>query len=156
MFQHAGKSGAKTFDGVQVKSIQFEDAAAPADGSADNLNPGRPVSATYTDIETKATGEIAFDYVVDASGRVGVLSTKYMKNRRYNQGLKNVASWGYWKGTGAYAVGTPRANSPFFEALQGTESQLHDCVPNTNKSQTRAAGLGSFPCTTERHPLVLS
>ncbi|KAK8054752.1 hypothetical protein PG994_009819 [Apiospora phragmitis] len=67
MFRHAAESGAKTFDGVKVKS-------------------------------TKETGRIAFDYVVDASGRAGILSTQYMKNRRYNQGLKNVASWGYWRG----------------------------------------------------------
>ena len=48
------------------------------------------------------------------------LKTKYMKNRKYNQGLKNVASWAYWSGTGQYAMGTERQNQPFFEALTGT------------------------------------
>ncbi|RFU29750.1 hypothetical protein B7463_g6563, partial [Scytalidium lignicola] len=117
MFQHASKSGAKIFDGVQVKSIAFEDAPTPTGDTVENLNPGRPVKAVYTIKETQVTGEISFDYIVDASGRMGLLSTKYMKNRRYNQGLKNVASWGYWEGTGAYEVGTHRENSPFFEAL---------------------------------------
>ncbi|GAB1313207.1 Tryptophan 2-halogenase [Madurella fahalii] len=117
MFQHAGENGAKIFDGVQVKSIQFENPTQAPEGEP-NPNPGRPVAATYTVKDTGVTGTIAFDYVVDASGRIGILSTKYMKNRRYNQGLKNVANWGYWEGCGKYAPGTPRENSPFFEALQ--------------------------------------
>lgn len=117
MFDHAAESGSKTFDGVQVKSIEFTNATSVPDGEP-NLVPGRPVAAVYQIRETKETGRIAFDYVIDASGRAGLLSTKYMKNRRYNQGLKNVASWGYWEGCGRYAPGTPRENSPFFEALQ--------------------------------------
>ncbi|KAF6842711.1 hypothetical protein CMUS01_02839 [Colletotrichum musicola] len=117
MFQHAGESGAKVFDGVKVKSIRFEDATVVPEGEQ-NLDPGRPVAAVYEVVETKETREIAFDYVVDASGRVGILSTKYMKNRRYNQGLKNVANWGYWEGCNRYAPGTSRDNSPFFEALR--------------------------------------
>ena len=36
---------------------------------------GRPIRAQYTTAEGKR-GEIAFDYVIDASGRSGVLSTK--------------------------------------------------------------------------------
>ena len=42
-----------------------------------------------------------------------------MKNRKFNQGLKNVASWAYWSGTDQYAMGTYRENQPFFEALTG-------------------------------------
>ncbi|KAI6781324.1 Flavine halogenase ascD [Emericellopsis cladophorae] len=117
MFQHAGESGAKIFDGVQVKSIQFENPTTVAEGEP-NLNPGKPISAIYQFKETKEQGTINFDYVVDASGRIGILSTKYMKNRRYNQGLKNIANWGYWEGCNQYMPGTPRQNSPFFEALQ--------------------------------------
>ncbi|KAK3394798.1 hypothetical protein B0H63DRAFT_461993 [Podospora didyma] len=116
MFRHAGENGARIFDAVQVKSIVFEDETQVPEGEP-NLAPGRPVAATYLIKETKETGQIAFDYVIDASGRIGILSTKYMKNRRYNQGLKNVANWGYWKGCGKYAPGTTRENSPFFEAL---------------------------------------
>lgn len=119
MFQHARKSGAKTFDGIQVKSIVFENAKRQIHELAEDGIPGRPVKAIYTDKESQVTGEISFDYVVDASGRAGLLSTKYMKNCRYNQGLKNLANWGYWKGVGSYTVGTNRENSPFFEALHG-------------------------------------
>ncbi|KAH8817113.1 hypothetical protein F5884DRAFT_778462 [Xylogone sp. PMI_703] len=117
LFQHAGRSGAKIFDGVQVKSIVFEDAPTEIGDSCANQTPGRPIKAIYTVKETQVTGEISFDYVVDASGRAGLLSTKYMKNRRYNQGLKNVANWGYWEKVGSYAVGTNKEDSPFFEAL---------------------------------------
>ena len=42
-----------------------------------------------------------------------------MKNRKYNQSLKNVAVWGYWRETGLYGEGTSRQNAPFFEALSG-------------------------------------
>lgn len=112
MFRHAGKCGARIFDGVRVSSVAF---------TSESTGPQteRPVSATWTRKSDGATGTIAFEYIVDASGRAGLLCTKYLKNRTYNQGLKNVASWGYWTGSGAYAEGTPRANSPFFEALHG-------------------------------------
>ena len=94
-------------------------------------------SASSSPGSHRATGRTSFDYLVDASGRAGLLSTKYapvhnifatlpnkvlhryLKNRRYNQSLKNVAVWGYWKGTGMYGKGTDRENAPFFEALSG-------------------------------------
>jgi hypothetical protein len=50
------------------------------------------------------------------------MSTKYLKNRKFNQGLKNVASWGYWKNSGKYDAGGYRDNQPFFEALTGNFS----------------------------------
>ena len=85
MFRHAGECGAKIFDGVKVKSIEFDTtAAAPAEN--DLPNPGKPIAAMYEVKATKETGRITFDYVVDASGRAGVLSTQYLKNRRFNQG----------------------------------------------------------------------
>ncbi|PSR83576.1 hypothetical protein BD289DRAFT_410629 [Coniella lustricola] len=117
MFKHAGENGAKVFDGIQVKSVQFENDWKPTEG-VENLQPARPISATYMNKETKETGEIAFDYIVDASGRAGLLSTKYMTNRRWNQGLKNVANWSYFEGTDEYMPGTHKQNAPFFEALQ--------------------------------------
>lgn len=120
MFKHAANCGAKTFDGVQVKAINFIDVPYKGARELPHEYPGRPVSASYLDKENNISGEIAFDYLVDASGRVGLLSTKHLKNRRYNQGLKNVANWGYWAGSGVYAEGTPRERSPFFEALQGS------------------------------------
>ncbi|KAH9859007.1 FAD/NAD-P-binding domain-containing protein [Lenzites betulinus] len=88
------------------------------DESPTNL--GRPKSVTY-ETAFGGKGEITFDYLVDASGRAGLMSTKYLKNRKFNASLKNVAVWGYWKNTGMYGKGTDRENAPFFEAL-GDES----------------------------------
>ena len=133
IFQHANKSGAKTFDGVKVDSVEF----IPMDGTANDAtngatngamnsssepvlpNPGRPVSASYTKKSDGTKGVIKFDYIVDASGRVGILNTKYLKNRSYNKALKNVANWAYYTGAGRYGTGTKRENAPFFEALRG-------------------------------------
>ncbi|KAL9132612.1 MAG: hypothetical protein Q9175_006212 [Cornicularia normoerica] len=119
MFQHARKSGAKTFDGVKVTAIEW----APLEGKdavngdmVANVDPGRPVSASWAR-KDGSSGEIKFDYLVDASGRAGIVSTKYLKNRSFNQDLKNVANWGYWKGAISYGVGTPKEGQPFFEAL---------------------------------------
>ena len=113
LFRHAANSGAKAFDGVKVNSVAF--ATPPSSDSA----PGRPVSASYARKSDGLSGVIEFDYIIDASGRTGVLNTKYLKNRMYNQGLKNVANWAYWRTTSKYGEGTPRENSPYFEALTG-------------------------------------
>lgn len=122
-FKHAAKSGAQTFDGVKVNSLEFEPTEYPSD-PADSSIPkvGRPVSATWSRKEDGSSGQIKFDYVVDASGRAGVLSTKYLKNRKSNQGLKNIANWGYWKGADSYGAGTAREGVPYFEALTGNDT----------------------------------
>ena len=118
MFKHAGKSGAKIFDGVKVNKLSFEASGVDVPAESKVADMERPVSATWTR-KDGSSGEIKFQYLVDASGRVGLVSTKYLKNRKYNQGLKNVASWAYWKGAGQYAAGTKRENQPYFEALTG-------------------------------------
>ncbi|KAH8804523.1 CrpH protein [Xylogone sp. PMI_703] len=131
IFRHAGKCGAKIFDGVKVDSVEFAESSGievPEDSKVANI--GRPTSATWSR-KDGSTGTIKFDYIVDASGRVGIISTKYLKNRKYNQGLKNVASWGYWKGTGKYAVGTAREGQPYFEALTDASGWCW-CIPLHN------------------------
>lgn len=121
IFRHAGKSGARTFDGVKVNAIKFaplKGSEAISDSQVENADPGRPVSASWSR-KDGSSGAITFDYLVDASGRAGIVSTKYMKNRTFNQDLKNVANWGYWKGAISYGIGTPKEGDPFFEALSG-------------------------------------
>ena len=120
MYKHAEESGAKVFDGVKINSIEFVESDLDLSKIDGNFpNPGRAVSASWTRKEDGLSGTINFEYLVDASGRMGIVSTKYLKNRKFNQGLKNVASWNYWKNTGKYAPGTARDNQPFFEALTG-------------------------------------
>ncbi|PHH67804.1 hypothetical protein CDD82_1108 [Ophiocordyceps australis] len=114
LFKHAGECGVKTFDETKVASIEF----APREADAPENQPfGRPVSATWTR-KDGSSGVIAVDYIVDASGRNGLLSTRYLKNRAYNQGLKNIANWAYWKGAGVHGVGTFKEGAPYFEALK--------------------------------------
>lgn len=74
IFRHAGKCGAKIFDGVKVESIEFtktSDMAVPEDAKVADI--GRPVSATWKH-KDGATGSVKFHYLVDASGRHGLVS----------------------------------------------------------------------------------
>ncbi|CAG8022389.1 unnamed protein product [Penicillium nalgiovense] len=134
MFQHAGKSGAKVFDGVKVTSIEF----TPLDeqnGQTDSElpSPGRPVSASWAR-KDGTSGTTQFEYIIDASGRAGLVSTKYYKNRTYNQGLKNIASWGYWENAKIHAPGTQREGQPFFEALQDASGWVWTIPLHNNKT----------------------
>lgn len=108
MLRYATKVGAKVFEETKVTALEF----------AGEAEQSYPVAAEWKS-KSGNTGKISFDHVIDASGRAGILSVKYLHNREYNDTLKNVASWGYWKGTGKYLPGTSRENSPFFEALTG-------------------------------------
>lgn len=149
MFRHAEESGAKVFDGVKVNSIDFDSSEVKSNGESSQPTVGRPVSAAWTS-KVGGSGTIRFDYVVDASGRAGLLSTKYLKNRFYSKALKNVANWAYFSGAGMYGKGTIRAGVPFFEALRGKTSHLKPRLAETNKGKTRVAGLGSSLSTTAR------
>ncbi|KAI0027549.1 hypothetical protein K488DRAFT_81076 [Vararia minispora EC-137] len=109
LLDHAQEQGVSVFQSTKVTSIAFND-------------DGRPVSATYTTpIGTQDVVDnqqmITFDYLVDASGRAGLLSNNYFKTRRYNSSLRNIATWGYWRGAGVYGRGTPTEGAPWFEAL---------------------------------------
>ncbi|KAG1823475.1 putative halogenase, partial [Suillus subaureus] len=146
LFRHASKCGAAVFDNTRVAEIQF-------DG-------GRPVSADWRNASTGTRGRISFSYLVDASGRNGIMSTKYLKNRRYNQALNNIACWGYWEGTGSYMPGTTRQNAIWVEALEDESGwawfiPLHDGSTSVGivmdqessnrKKASRAASGGSGP-----------
>ncbi|KAL8954678.1 MAG: hypothetical protein Q9193_007142, partial [Seirophora villosa] len=137
LFLHARESGAKVFDGTSVTAIQFVPLDHEEDRSSDDREHpgcGRPVSASYSGGSDATSGKIHFKYLVDASGRAGLLSNKYQKTRRYNRGLNNVASWGYWRGTDIYAKGTPRANIPYFEALRGVV--MNQDIATSKKKQS--------------------
>lgn len=152
MFRHAANNGAKTFDGTKVDSLIFEPYLH--DGFTDQArlaNPGQPVSANWS-CKDGSTGTIKFEYIIDASGRTGLISTKYMKNRRFNERLKNIANWTYWKGAKRFNMGENNENSPFFEALQGIYNSVsqrnHPCEFTKGLSQMAAAGCGLSLYTT--------
>ncbi|MFJ6616315.1 NAD(P)/FAD-dependent oxidoreductase [Kitasatospora sp. NPDC091335] len=85
LLNNAEELGVNVRQGVRVTEIEFDQ--------------GRPVKAHWASTDDRSvTGEIAFDFLVDASGRSGVMATKYLKNRRYQEAFKNVAVWSYWRG----------------------------------------------------------
>jgi len=87
LLEHAKSQGVKVFEGREIRSLAF-------DGE-------RPRSAIWSQVVGGSdTGNISFDYLVDASGRAGVIAMRYLKNRRYHNAFQNVAIWGYWTGAG--------------------------------------------------------
>lgn len=114
LFRHAGACGAHIFGETKADTVQFEQTA----GDVKANQPGRPVSATWAR-KDGTSGSVSFKYLVDASGRRGIVSTKYLNNRTFNPNFKNVANWGYWKSDKLYGVGTHMEGSPYFEGLEG-------------------------------------
>lgn len=87
LLEHAKSQGVYVFEGTEIRSLSF-------DGD-------RPKSAHWSQVVGGSdSGEISFDYLVDASGRAGLMAMHYLKNRRYHDAFQNVALWGYWTGTG--------------------------------------------------------
>jgi flavin-dependent dehydrogenase len=87
LLEHAKSQDVQVFEGTEIRSLAF-------DGQ-------RPRSASWSQmLGGNASGEISFDYLVDASGRAGVIAMHYLKNRRYHHAFQNVALWGYWSGAG--------------------------------------------------------
>jgi 2-polyprenyl-6-methoxyphenol hydroxylase-like FAD-dependent oxidoreductase len=143
VFKHAAESGASVHDGVRVTEIKF---------STDNSK--KPIAAEWK--SDQGSGEIKFSWLVDASGRNGIMSTRYLKNRKFNQALKNVAVWGYFEGGGMYGVGTRRENAPWFEALTGQRPTAFCCFYSHNFCQMRLGGLGISRFTRAESPSVWS
>ncbi|WP_410600321.1 NAD(P)/FAD-dependent oxidoreductase [Amycolatopsis sp. lyj-90] len=84
LLDHAREVGVDVTEGIAVKKLDF-------DGD-------RPVAAHWAEAKNPAnSGRIEFDYLVDASGRGGVMATKYLKNRKFHNVFRNVAAWSYWK-----------------------------------------------------------
>ncbi|MEE1840852.1 NAD(P)/FAD-dependent oxidoreductase [Streptomyces sp. NPDC007076] len=85
LLDNAQRLGVNVRQGVKVTELEFHE--------------GRPVKARWAATGDRSeTGEISFDFLVDASGRSGVMATKYLKNRHYQEAFKNIAVWSYWRG----------------------------------------------------------
>ena len=102
LLKHARSQGASVHEGVEIRSIEFDGEKRP-----------RKALWSMRDDASKK-GEISFDYVIDASGRNGIMSTRYLRNREFHKVFQNIAVWGYWEGTqrgadyrdGSIAVGS--------------------------------------------------
>jgi flavin-dependent dehydrogenase len=84
LLEHSKSQGVSVHEGVEVKSVEMVE--------------GRPRRVNWLNRDTGEAGGIDFDYMIDASGRAGIMSNKYLQNRRFNETFQNVAVWGYWKG----------------------------------------------------------
>lgn len=108
LLQHAASVGVKVFEGMEVQALAFDGErpcaatwvrhAAGADGNGHNGHAGAGSKGAER-------GDISFDYLIDASGRNGVMATKYLQNRRYHKVFQNVAIWAYWKDADRMATG---------------------------------------------------
>ena len=140
LLDHASSLGVNVYQNTKVVSLTLD-------------QNNKPVSAVYTcrspEIGNAANGVITFNYLVDATGRAGLMSTKYLNNRNFTESLKNIAVWGYWTGAGSYGQGTTRAGAPWFEALTGidfiSEPILVACKL-TPTLQANPGGRGSYLC----------
>ncbi|KAJ7661574.1 hypothetical protein DFH06DRAFT_1192690 [Mycena polygramma] len=145
LLKHAEKQGVRVFQETRVDSIEFEGEPSSS----------RPIAANWVNKEG-LSGKIEFDWLVDATGRAGLMSTKYLKNRQMRESLRNVAVWGYWKNVKRYEDGTKKANSGWFESLtdetgwswtislhDGTTSigfVMHHTISNAKKQTVTANG----------------
>jgi flavin-dependent dehydrogenase len=82
LLEHAKTQGVDVFEGYEVTSIEWRD--------------GRCHQVSWRG-EGGETGVTEFDFLVDASGRSGLIGTRYRKNRMYHKAFRNVAIWGYWE-----------------------------------------------------------
>ncbi|MFB4315992.1 NAD(P)/FAD-dependent oxidoreductase [Actinomadura sp. 21ATH] len=90
LLRNAAEQGAEVIENATVKDVAFHG--------------DRPVSASWVD----AAGTIQhteFDFLIDASGRAGVLSRQHFDMRRPHEVFQNTAIWGYWDGARALPDG---------------------------------------------------
>lgn len=100
LLNHAAELGADVNQGLTIRELRFED--------------GRPVAATWArSRDAGKTGTIAFDYLIDASGRGGILANRYLKSRRFNETFKNIAVWRYWTSAGSLPGGPDGSTGVF-------------------------------------------
>ncbi|KAF9022710.1 hypothetical protein BDP27DRAFT_1377262 [Rhodocollybia butyracea] len=128
MFRHAEKQGAIAFDETKVDSLEFENNGDP--------KTARPIAANWTN-KAGEKGRIAFDWLVDASGKAGVMSTQYLKNRVMREKVSGTfAVWSYWK-----EVLTDKKGWAWF-IPSTTERPRSDSLPHQNTSVERRSKVG--------------
>ncbi|KXN81056.1 Tryptophan 2-halogenase [Leucoagaricus sp. SymC.cos] len=156
LLDRARELGVQIYENHRVTEIQFSKPSAAKVNATQAQNESQepqnlPVSVTWKNVATGQIGTIAFDWVVDASGRNGIIS-RALGLRKYNQSLKNIAYWGYWTGTQEYRHPACEIQLPFFEALHDESGwawfiPLHDgkvsvgIVMDENVSKSKKASM---------------
>ncbi|WP_216899711.1 NAD(P)/FAD-dependent oxidoreductase [Nocardia alni] len=83
LLRNAAEQGAEVIEEARVERVVFDDADRPV--AVDWKHDGRDETTT-------------FDFLIDASGRAGVLSRKHFGMRRQHEVFRNTAVWAYWDG----------------------------------------------------------
>ncbi len=110
LLEHAKSQGVKVFEGTEIRGLSF-DGDRPRSATWSQVLPFEPADpqgrsdssvagSHFKGVGGSDTGEISFDYLIDASGRAGVIAMHYLKNRHYHNAFQNIAMWGYWTGAG--------------------------------------------------------
>ncbi|MFD5324900.1 NAD(P)/FAD-dependent oxidoreductase [Streptomyces sp. NPDC127092] len=84
LLDHARDQGVRVHEETAVRAVEFDD-----EGRA---TAGEWISAAGHQ------GVTSFRYVVEASGRAGLLTARQLRTRRFHDAFRNVATWGYWRG----------------------------------------------------------
>ena len=84
LLRNATKQGVEVVEGATVRRVIFQGE--------------RAVAAEWTRKGDEDVHTVSFDYVIDASGRHGVLSEQYFRMRKQHDVFQNVAVWSYWTG----------------------------------------------------------
>jgi flavin-dependent dehydrogenase len=84
LLDHARASGADVTMGVTARSVSFEQ--------------GRPTAVTCAPDDGEPYVIDGFRYLIDATGRAGLLSVRHLDTRRPEPTLRNIAIWSYWRG----------------------------------------------------------
>jgi flavin-dependent dehydrogenase len=100
LLRHSESVGVKVCEEVDVQALAFD-----GDRPVRAAWAKRAGTANGNGRRSAAQGEIAFDYLIDASGRSGIMGTRYLQNRRYHKIFQNVAVWGYWQDADRMATG---------------------------------------------------
>jgi len=95
LLEHARSQGVQVFEGVEVRSVVF-------DGD-------RPRQVRWlrrgSNGRDDQEGTLDFEYVIDASGRAGLISNHHLRDRRYHKIFQNIAIWAYWENADRLATG---------------------------------------------------
>ncbi|MRX37136.1 NAD(P)/FAD-dependent oxidoreductase [Aminobacter sp. MDW-2] len=105
LLDHAAENGASVHQNVKVSKVEFDN--------------GRAVSASYLDRTSETRGNISFKYLVDCSGRSGVIANEYAKDRHFHNVFKNVAIWSYWSGTDLFYDDLPAGSTRIISVEAG-------------------------------------
>lgn len=99
LLNNAIENGAFVRQEVKVDRIDFEG--------------GRAIAAQYHDLRSDVCGSVRFKFLVDCSGRSGVIANQYLQSRRYHHVFKNIALWSYWKDARIDGYGLPGSTRLF-------------------------------------------